>query len=54
MTKPKLIPKVQDNNTRDPHDRFDDLASKIFAVPKSEIDKREKQWRTKQRAKKPA
>jgi hypothetical protein len=45
MAKEKLIPKFQDDDKRQPHEKFNDLASKIFTVPKSEIDKREKQWR---------
>ena len=45
MAKQKLIPKVPDDK-REPHQRFSDLASRVVTVPKSEIDKREKRWRT--------
>jgi len=41
----KLISKPPDDDKRNPRERFSDLASKIFAVPKSEIDAREKTWR---------
>jgi len=41
----KLIPKPPDTDRRDPHKHFSDVASKVFSIPKSEIDEREKQWR---------
>lgn len=44
MAKQKLIPKVADDDTREPHERFSALAAKIVTVPKSEIDKRETKW----------
>ncbi len=46
MANKRLIPKRQDDEQREPHDKFNDLASKIFTVPKSELDKREQQWRS--------
>jgi hypothetical protein len=51
VAKEKLIPKPPNDDKRDPQQRFNDLAAKIFTVPKSEIDEREKQWRHKKRAK---
>jgi hypothetical protein len=45
VAKEKLFPKPPDGDKREPHKRFSDLASRVFSVPKSEIDKREKQWR---------
>jgi hypothetical protein len=45
MAKEKLFPtKAPDDDQRDPHDKFSDLASKVVTVPKSEIDERDKQW----------
>jgi hypothetical protein len=44
MAKPKLIQKPPDE-TKPPRERFDELAARVFSVPKSEIDKREKEWR---------
>ena len=46
MTKPKLFPDRPDKNDEpDPHKRFEDFASKVVAVPKSEVDKREQEWK---------
>ena len=47
MAKEKLIPERPDSDRRDPHKRFSDFAAKIVTVPKSEIDKREQEWRKK-------
>jgi hypothetical protein len=49
VAKEKLFPGLTTNarDKREPHDRFSDFAAKIVAVPKSEIDKREKQWQRK-------
>ena len=47
VAKERLFPSQEHDvvdDTRTPHDRFSDLASKLVAVPKSEIDKREKRW----------
>jgi hypothetical protein len=47
MAKQKLFPERPDadeNDTRQPHERFTDLASRIVNVPKEEVDKREQQW----------
>ena len=45
MTRKLLFPKrPQGDDTREPIDRFRDLSAKVMAVPKSEIDKREKKW----------
>jgi hypothetical protein len=46
VAKEKMFPKAPDDK-REPYQRFSDLASKVLTVPKSEIDKREKEWRRK-------
>lgn len=46
VAKEKLIPKPPDTNKTGLRARFDDLGIKIFSVPKTEIDKREKQWQS--------
>jgi hypothetical protein len=45
MPREKLIPKPVDE-TKPPRERFNQLASRVFSVPKSEIDKREKEWQS--------
>jgi hypothetical protein len=46
MAKEKLFPpKAPDNDEREPHTKFSDLASKVVTVPKSEIDQRERKWK---------
>jgi len=45
MAKQRLIPKAPEDDTREPHEKFEDFAAKIVTVPKSEIDEREKQWK---------
>ena len=48
MAKQRLFPEPPKPSDEDAHtnqQRFSDLAGKVFSVPKSEIDKREKQWR---------
>jgi hypothetical protein len=45
MAKEKLFPKTPADDTREPHEKFSDFATKIVTVPKSEIDEREKRWR---------
>ena len=45
MAKDKLFPPKTADDKRNPHDKFSDLASKIVTVPKSEIDKREAEWK---------
>jgi hypothetical protein len=45
MAKQRLFPKAPEDDKREPHDKFTALASKVVTVPKTEIDKREKQWR---------
>jgi hypothetical protein len=47
MTAPKTINEQPPTNRRDPHKKFQDLASRVVSVPKKEIDKREKDWREK-------
>jgi hypothetical protein len=47
MAKEKLFPTAQADDRREPHEKFSDFAAKIVTVPKSEIDKREKQWQRK-------
>lgn len=49
VAKEKLIPDRPESDRRDPHKRFSDFAAKIVTVPKSEIDKREKQWKRKRK-----
>lgn len=50
VAKEKLFPpKVPDDDSRKPHAKFSDLASRVVTVPKSEIDKREKEWQRKRR-----
>lgn len=44
MPKEKIIPERPESDRRDPNKRFEDFATKVFTVPKSEIDKREKEW----------
>jgi hypothetical protein len=46
--KEKLIPKPPDTGKTGPKGKFSEFASKIFSVPKSEIDKREQQWKEEQ------
>jgi hypothetical protein len=43
MANQRLFPESDDK--REPQKKFDETASKVFSVPKSEIDKREKEWR---------
>ena len=46
MAKERLFPsKATDDDTRKPHDKFSDLATKVVTVPKSEIEKREEEWK---------
>jgi hypothetical protein len=49
MAKQRLFPETTKapNDTREPHQKFIDFASKIVTVPKSDIDKREKRWQKK-------
>ena len=51
MTRKLLFPKrpLTDDDHRKPHEKFRDLTTKVMAVPKSEIDKREKKWRKKKK-----
>jgi hypothetical protein len=44
MAKEKLFPKAPADDEREPHQKFSDFAIRIVTVPKSEIDKREKEW----------
>lgn len=45
MAKQRLFPEPPDPDKAGSRQQFDKLASKVFGVPKSEIDEREKQWR---------
>jgi hypothetical protein len=46
MAKEKLFPpRAPGDDTRKPHDKFSNFASKVVTVPKSQIDEREKQWK---------
>lgn len=44
MAREKLIPEPPDSGSTGPRAKFRELGAKVFSVPKSEIDKREKQW----------
>jgi hypothetical protein len=44
MAKQKLIPK-QGDDRREARERFNEIGSRVFAVPKSKIDERERRWR---------
>jgi len=44
MAKQRLFPKAG-SDKREPHELFNALAAKVIAVPKAEIEEREKQWR---------
>lgn len=44
MAKQKLIPEPPDTETTGPRSRFREMGTAVFSVPKSEIDKREKEW----------
>lgn len=46
MAKQRLFPEPE-GDKRDPKKRFDETASKVFSVPKAEIDKREDVWQQK-------
>ena len=45
MANQRLFPEPESNEKREPKKRFHETASKVFSVPKSEIDEREKEWR---------
>ena len=49
MAKQRLFPKTRNQDQREPHDRFADLAKRVVTVPKTEIDEREKQWQRKKK-----
>lgn len=51
MSKQRLFPAKVESDEREPHERFNELASKVVTVPKDEIDKREKEWRKDKRTK---
>jgi len=50
MAKQRLFPEPPKDARRDPVQRFNDLGTKVFSVPKAEIDAREKQWRKKKKS----
>jgi hypothetical protein len=46
MAKQKLFPEPpNDPDTREPHERFKDLASRVVSVPKEKVDEREREWK---------
>jgi hypothetical protein len=47
MAKQRLFPEPekQPDETAGPRQNFENIATKIFTVTKSQIDEREKQWR---------
>jgi hypothetical protein len=51
VAREKLVPKPPETHRRDPRKAFSDTATKIFSVPKSEIDKREADWKKRHGAK---
>ena len=54
VAKEKLIPEPPGTDKTGPKGRFVEIATKVFSVPKREIDKREEEWqreRLKRRAK---
>jgi hypothetical protein len=53
MAKQRLFPKTTPHDEREPQDKFEQLASKVLKVPKSEINEREKQWRKRKPMKHP-
>jgi hypothetical protein len=44
MARKKLIHEPPDTDKAGPKARFNDIAAKVFSVPKSEVDEREKRW----------
>jgi hypothetical protein len=44
VAREKLVPEPPDTDKTGPKGRFTEVASKVFSVPKTEIDKREKAW----------
>jgi hypothetical protein len=51
MAKDRLFPRAQADDKREPHQRFNELATKVFSVPKSKIDEREERWRQRKKTK---
>jgi hypothetical protein len=52
MAKQRLFPepqKTSDDDKTGTREQFEHVASRVFSVPKSEIDKREKQWKNRRR-----
>jgi hypothetical protein len=47
VAKEKLIPEPPETDKTGPKGRFVEIATKVFSVPKSEIDKREEEWQQK-------
>jgi hypothetical protein len=45
VAKEKLIPEPPETDSTGPRARFREMGASVFSVPKSEIDKREQQWR---------
>jgi hypothetical protein len=44
-------PEIDTSPGKSPHERFTELAKKIIAVPKEEIDAREAKWQKRKRIK---
>jgi len=52
MAKQRLFPEPeQQSDKTGTRQNFERIATKIFAVPKSEIDEREKRWRKRRKSK---
>lgn len=47
----KTMVDPQPEDTRTPYERFDDLAKKVFSVPKKEIDRRQAEYEKQQEKK---
>lgn len=45
VAKQKLIPEPPDTDKTGPKGRFAEIASKVFSATKTEIDRRESEWK---------
>jgi hypothetical protein len=44
VAKEKLIPEPPETDSTGPRAKFREMGSKVFSVPKAEIDARERRW----------
>jgi hypothetical protein len=49
MTRPRLFPEPPKDDPKNPRERFDRLATKVFTTPKSTVDAREQHWKAARR-----